>query len=69
MMPGSAAGSTWYRIVCHRVAPSAYDAWRIEFGTPRSASCVDRIITGSTTSVSVSDPAKMLWLKREHPHK
>ena len=49
-----AAGSTWCRTVCQRVAPGAYDAWRIEPGTARNDSCAARITIGSTTSESVS---------------
>ena len=59
-MPGIAIGSTWYQIVCHFVAPSAYEPSRIELGTVRSASRVDRMTTGSASSASVAAPASTL---------
>ena len=59
-MPGSAIGSTWCQIVCHFVAPSAYEPSRIDLGTVRRASRVDRITTGSTSSASVHAPASTL---------
>ena len=59
-MPGIATGSTWYQIVCHLVAPSAYDPSRSDPGTARSASRVERMTTGSTSSASVEAPARTL---------
>ena len=37
-IPGTAAGRTWWLIVCHRVAPSASEPSRMELGTARIAS-------------------------------
>ena len=59
-MPGSAIGSTWCQIVCHRVAPSAYEPSRIELGTVRSASRAAMMTTGRTSSASVAAPASTL---------
>ena len=49
-MPGIAAGSTCFQIVCHLVAPSAIEPSRIEGGTARIASRPATITTGSTSS-------------------
>ena len=56
-MPGIAAGSTCFQIVCHWVAPSAIEPSRIEGGTARIASRPAMITTGSTSSPRVSPPA------------
>ena len=56
-MPGIAAGSTCFQIVCHWVAPSAIEPSRIDGGTARSASRPAMITTGSTSSPRVSPPA------------
>ncbi len=56
-MPGIAAGSTWRRIVCHCVAPSASEPSRIEGGTARIASRAAMITIGSTSSARVIAPA------------
>ena len=45
-MPGTAAGSTCFQIVCHWVAPSAIEPSRIEGGTARMASRPAMITTG-----------------------
>ena len=59
-IPGVATGSTWCQIVCHFVAPSAYEPSRSDPGTARSASRVERMTTGSTSSASVDAPARTL---------
>src|SRR3972149_9050240 len=56
IIPGRAAGRTWCLIVCHLVAPSAYDASLIENGIALIASRVDRITIGSTRMASVAAP-------------
>ena len=56
-MPGTAAGSTWRQIVCHWVAPSAWEPSRIDGGTARMASRPAMITTGSTSRPSASPPA------------
>ncbi len=57
MMPGMAWGSTWWRIVCQRVAPRLWLTSRNSRGTDRIASSAVLITTGSVMIPSVSDPA------------
>ena len=58
MIPGRAAGRTWSRTTCQRVAPRARAALRSEFGTVRRASCEAMTTIGRTRSESVRPPAQ-----------
>ena len=58
MIPGKAEGKTWSRTTCHRVAPRANAAWRRDWGTARSASCVVMTMIGRISRLSVKTPAK-----------
>ena len=66
-MPGTAAGSTCRRIVCHLVAPSASEPSRIEGGTARIASRAAMITIGSTSSVRVSPPVSSVKPRLSEP--
>ena len=58
-MPGSAWGSTWWRIVCQREAPRLRLTVRNCCGTARIASSVVLMTTGSVMMPKVSDPARI----------
>ncbi len=47
------------QIVCHRLAPQAYDPSHIDRGTAFSASSVDTMTTGTVSSASVSDAQRI----------
>ena len=66
-IPGIEAGSTWRRIVCHLVAPSASEPWRIESGTARIASRAAMITIGSTSRARVSEPAARMKPRSSGP--
>ncbi len=55
-MPEMAAGTTTRRLVCHRLAPSPYDASRIAVGTARIASS-DTDATSGTIRTPTAIPA------------
>ena len=59
-IPGMAIGSTWSRSTSHLVAPRASPAWRRLSGTAFSASRVAMMITGMTSRLMVSPPARMV---------
>jgi len=59
-IPDLAAGRITFRIVCHRVAPSARDACLYVSGTAAIASADMLIIWGSDMIASIIEPARML---------
>ena len=65
-IPPDAAGSTWYNVVCHFVAPKPYDATRIDAGTALRASLVATIIIGRINNAKVKLPAKTLLPKLQY---
>ena len=58
IIPGNALGRTIRRIVCHLLAPHAYDPSLIELGTAAKASSVAMMTTGNVSKASVSDAHK-----------
>ena len=64
-MPGSAAGRTWSRTICHRVAPRARAAWRSDWGTARSASWVVITMIGRISRLSVRTPGQQRRPQRQ----
>ncbi len=54
-IPGMADGSTTCLMVCHLLIPSAREDSRYSLGTARSASSLERIITGRTRRERVRD--------------
>jgi hypothetical protein len=62
-IPGSAAGTTIFLIVCHLVAPNAYDPCRNCCGTALIASCDETITIGKTTKAIVKAPESILFPK------
>ena len=59
-IPGAAAGSTWPRTTCHRVAPRLYAASRNPRGTARMAARDVTITVGRASAASVQPPASRL---------
>src|SRR2546430_9058487 len=55
-IPGRAYGKTFFRIVCHLVAPSASEPSRNPFGTARNDSSLAVMIAGRTIKPSVNQP-------------
>ena len=55
-IPGIADGSVWRQVVCHTVAPSASEPWRISSGTARTASRVVMMMTGRMSSARATEP-------------
>ena len=66
IMLGRAVGKTTLRMVCQRVAPSAYEACLSESGTLRIASREIMITTGNDIKVMVKAPAKTLLPSDNH---
>ena len=60
IMPGMAAGREICQTDCHLVQPRAIAACFKEFGIARNASCVEMMIMGRMTSISVRPPANTL---------
>src|SRR5437868_15393489 len=55
-IPGNAYGKTFFRMVCHLVAPRARDPSRNPCGTAQSDSSLAVMIAGKTISPSVNQP-------------
>src|SRR6266404_6206270 len=55
-IPGNAYGKTFFRMVCHLVAPSASEPSRNPCGTARNDSSLAVMMAGKTIKPSVNQP-------------